>query len=78
MEITDKKYFLEYNEKIGREIGTLVEGFDFSDEHVDLGYSTQASAVYSSNIEGNSVDLNSFMNYKLFRMSPNFLGDNLN
>ena len=30
-----------------------------------MGYSTQASAVYSSNIEGNSVDLNSFMNYKL-------------
>lgn len=65
MEITEKKYFAEYSEKIGREIGTLADSFDLSDEHIDLGYSTQASAVYSSNIEGNSVDLNSFMNYKL-------------
>ncbi len=65
MEITNKKYFSEYNDQIGREIKFLIDGFDFSDEHVDLGYSTQASAVYSSNIEGNSVDLNSFMNYKL-------------
>jgi len=65
MEITDKKYFSEYTDRIGHEIEFLISRFDFSDAHVDLGYSTQASAVYSSNIEGNSVDLNSFMNYKL-------------
>ncbi|MCH8021200.1 Fic family protein [candidate division KSB1 bacterium] len=65
MEITNKKYFSEYTDRIGHEIEFLISSFDFSDEHVDLGYSTQASAVYSSNIEGNSVDLNSFMNYKL-------------
>ena len=65
MEITDKKHFSEYNDQIGHEIEFLIRSFDFSDEHVDLAYSTQASAVYSSNIEGNSVDLNSFMNYKL-------------
>ena len=65
MQITDKKYFAEYNDQIGHEIKFLISSFDFSDEHVDLGYSTQTSAVYSSNIEGNSVDLNSFMNYKL-------------
>ena len=65
MEITPKKYFSEYTDQIGHEIKFLIDSFDFSDEHVDLGYSTQASAIYSSNIEGNSVDLNSFMNYKL-------------
>ncbi len=65
MEIIDKRYFSEYNDQIGHEIEFLIDSFDFSDKQVDLGYSTQASAVYSSNIEGNSVDLNSFMNYKL-------------
>jgi len=65
MEITSKKYFSEYTNRIGHEIELLISNFDFSDEHVDVGYSTGASAVYSSNIEGNSVDLNSFMNYKL-------------
>ncbi len=35
------------------------------DQNIDLEYSTIASAVYSSNIEGNTVDLNSFMNYHL-------------
>ena len=65
METTNKKYFSEYTNRIGHEIELLISNFDFSDEHVDVAYSTQASAVYSSNIEGNSVDLNSFMNYKL-------------
>jgi len=65
MEIIDKRYFSEYNDQIGREIEFLIDSVDFGDKQVDLGYSTQASAVYSSNIEGNSVDLNSFMNYKL-------------
>ncbi len=65
MEITSKKYFSEYTDRIGHEIEFLISSFDFSDQHIDLGYSTQASAVYSSNIEGNRVDLNSFMNYKL-------------
>jgi len=65
MKITDKKYFQQYYDLIGHELKSFVENFDFSDKHIDLGYSTQASAVYSSNIEGNSIDLNSFMNYKL-------------
>lgn len=39
--------------------------FDFSDDKGTFDYLTKSSAVYSSNIEGNSVDLNSFMNYEL-------------
>ena len=56
---------LKYIELIGNQITQLIREFDFSEKSSDLGYKTQASAVYSSNIEGNSIDLNSFMNYKL-------------
>ena len=65
MKITDKKYFPDYYNQIGCNIKFLIDNFDFSDQHINLGYSTQASAVYSANIEGNSVNLNTFMNYKL-------------
>ncbi len=65
MRIIDKKYFNHYNDLIGIQIDHLINSFDFAEKTTDLGYKTQASAVYSSNIEGNSIDLNSFMNYKL-------------
>ena len=65
MRITDKKYYEDYNKLIGNQIDKLIESYDFSAKSIDLGYNTQASAVYSSNIEGNSIDLNSFMNHKL-------------
>lgn len=62
MKIADKKYFEQYNSLIGKDLKNLVNYFDFTEQNGDLGYQTQASAVYSSNIEGNTVDLNSFMN----------------
>ena len=65
MRITDDKYFNQYNILIGNQIEKLIESFNFTEKGTDLGYQTQASAVYSSNIEGNSIDLNSYMNYKL-------------
>lgn len=65
MEITDKKYYSEYWNLIGKNIKEMVKKFDFNKEYGNIEYQTQASAVYSSNIEGNSIDLNSFMNYKL-------------
>jgi len=65
MKITEKKYFPQYYDQIGSEIQELVDKFDFAEKQIDLEYFTQVSAVYSSNIEGNSIDLNSFMNYKL-------------
>ncbi len=46
-------------------IQDLAHNFDFSGDAVSFDYLTKASAVYSSNIEGNSVDLNSCMNYEL-------------
>jgi Fic family protein len=65
MRILDDKYFNQFNDSIGNQIDKLIDSFDFTEKTTDLGYKTQASAVYSSNIEGNSIDLNSFMNYKL-------------
>jgi Fic family protein len=65
MRIIEDKYFNQYNDIIGNQIEKLIESFDFTEKTSDLGFKTQASAVYSSNIEGNSIDLNSFMNYRL-------------
>lgn len=58
MQITEKKYFSDYHKQIGHKIDSLIERFDFNAHAIDLGYATQAAAVYSSNIEGNTVDLN--------------------
>jgi Fic family protein len=65
MRILDDKYFNQYTDLVGNQIEKLIESFDVAEKSTDLGYKTQASAVYSSNIEGNSIDLNSYMNYKL-------------
>lgn len=65
LEIKDKILFLEYEEIIGKQIPTFVENYDFSANNGAFDYLTKASAVFSSNIEGNTVDLNSFMNYEL-------------
>ncbi|MDR6966875.1 Fic family protein [Flavobacterium arsenatis] len=64
MKITERQYFDEYQKSIGKDLKNLIADFDFSST-TDLGYQTQASAVYSSNIEGNTINLNSFMNYQL-------------
>jgi Fic family protein len=65
MRITDKTYFDSYKNLIGNQISTLIKDYDFSDLSSEFEYMTKSSAVYSSNIEGNSIDLNSFMNYEL-------------
>jgi len=62
MRITDKKYYNNYLSYLDINIEELFDSIDFTDEKVDLGYRIKASAVFSSNIEGNTVDLNSFMN----------------
>jgi Fic family protein len=67
LRVTDGKYFERYHESIGHKIDRLIANHDFSDEKIEFGYSTQSSAVYSSNIEGNTVDLNSYMNQKRSR-----------
>ena len=65
MRISGRKYFDKYSNTIGNQIPSLIKSFDFSEAKGGFDYLTKASAVYSSNIEGNSVDLNSYMNYEL-------------
>ncbi|MBT3382582.1 MAG: Fic family protein [Prolixibacteraceae bacterium] len=65
MRVTERKYLVQYSDLIGNQISTLIEKFDFSEDNGGFEYLTKASAVYSSNIEGNSIDLNSYMNYEL-------------
>jgi Fic family protein len=67
MKVTERKYFASYSRIIGGQIEDLLTRFDFSEANGQFDYLTKASAVYSSNIEGNSVDLNSYMNYELSR-----------
>ena len=65
MRITDTRHFNQFRKTLGFELESVFNEFDFSDEKVDVGYRIRASAVFSSNIEGNSIDLNSFMNSQL-------------
>ena len=65
MRVTDKKYYEDYFYQVGKEIPQLIKKYDFTIKNGDLSYLTKSSAVYSSNIEGNAIDLNSFMNYEL-------------
>ncbi len=65
MRIIERKYLAAYKTAIGQEIPTLIQDYDFSDAYGTFDYLTKSSAVYSSNIEGNSIDLNSYMNYDM-------------
>lgn len=65
MRITERIYLDKYIQSIGYEIPTLIKNFDFSENSGGFEFLTKASAVYSSNIEGNSIDLNSYMNYEM-------------
>ena len=71
VKITDKKYFQDFFKKKGCQIDNLIKQFDFSESNGSFEYLTKASAVFSSNIEGNSIDLNSFMNYELNKQKFN-------
>ena len=65
MRITERKYLDTYIQTIGNKIPRLIQDFDFSENKRNFNYLTKSSAIYSSNIEGNSIDLNSYMNYEL-------------
>ena len=63
----EKKYFKEYEEKINIDLEVCFNNLKKDSAKIDLKYLTEASAVYSSNIEGNLMDLNSFMNAKTIK-----------
>ncbi len=65
MRLSERKYLNLYIKSIGHEIPMLIDNYNFSTDIGGFEYLTKSSAVYSSNIEGNSIDLNSYMNYEL-------------
>lgn len=65
MKLVDKTYFYDYTLALPEGISDLVNSFNVESTDFDLGYRIQASAVFSSNIEGNTLDLNSYMNLKI-------------
>ena len=72
MDILSKKYFKIYQENLEKDFEKKVNFFlekcrNSELKELDFDYLLEAAAVYSSNIEGNSMDLNSFMNSKLMR-----------
>ncbi len=67
----DSSYYESYKIEVGALIPEWVSKFDFSESHIDFSHRIIASAVFSSNIEGNSVDLNSYLNWRnLTRTKP--------
>jgi Fic family protein len=68
MHINDKRYLREWLKQLKPlDPAALWADFVTRDDLPPLTFSLEASAVYSSNIEGNSIDLDSFMNSKLGR-----------
>ena len=67
MDILKKKYFSQYQKKVDVDLTARFDDLKKDSFKIDLKYLIEASAVYSSNIEGNPMDLNSFMNAKSFK-----------
>lgn len=63
MKILTDLYFKKYSEKIN-DLDKKIVKFNKNSKELDFWYLTEASSVFSSNIEWNSLDLNSFMNNK--------------
>ena len=68
MQILKEKYVSKYKQALSFDLSKKWKEFNQESAHraePDFEYLMEASAVYSSNIEGNPMDLNSFMNSKL-------------
>lgn len=63
--VIQNDFFLTYQQKFTSKIEANFPKLKLCNEELDLDYQTQVLAVFSSNIEGNSIDLNSYFNLKL-------------
>ena len=63
MELLNKKQFKKFSQAIDCDLEDCFAKLE-SKKDIDFEYMFEASAVFSSNIEGNTMDLNSFMNLK--------------
>ena len=68
MEILTDEYLTVYRKKYGKKLNSYFKEFDKGSDSNNFDYYLESSAVYSSNIEGNTIDLNSFMNSKFLRI----------
>ncbi len=64
MQILTEKYFEKYKKSLW-DLEKYLENFKKTSKDLDFSYLLESSSVYSSNIEWNSLDLNSFMNLKM-------------
>lgn len=55
-----------YKKRVQKKLPAIYKAYKFS--KIDLSFLISSSAVYSSNIEGNSIDLNTFLNQKLHKV----------
>lgn len=62
----DFSFFDEYQKHYGKRIEAALQETSFQ-ELKDEKYHTAVSAVFSANIEGNSLDINSFMNSRILK-----------
>lgn len=63
MQILIEKYFKTYEKNLS-DFHVHLEKWKVSSKELDFSYMTESSSVFSSNIEGNSLDLSSFMNLR--------------
>lgn len=69
MRLTDKDCFSKYQVELGETVQDLFDKNSLGQKEITLDFRIKTSAVYSANIEGNSVDLNSFMNSEISKES---------
>ncbi|MCK5320730.1 Fic family protein [Candidatus Parcubacteria bacterium] len=67
MQVLTEKFYKKYCEKIGKDLKQRYGAMKKDLKSSDFKYLIEVSSVYSSNIEGNPMDLNSFMNTKEFK-----------
>lgn len=65
MRIIDRKYLSNYVETINMDLNNLLVKNTTRQKEINLDFRVKTSAVYSANIEGNSIDINSYLNSEI-------------
>ena len=65
MKSLTEKYLSDYKKKVGDKLREDFEKIKKQEKENNFEYYLESSAVYSCNIEGNTINLNSYMNSKM-------------
>lgn len=65
LRLHEKPCYDTYEQRVNQGMIDRVLAFAGQEQEVDVGYRIQVSAVFSSNIEGNTLDVNTYMNLKM-------------